>query len=108
MGGGGGGGGGREEKKKIKIFEGGGGGGRRGLGRRFAKAIVETRKKQRIFTTGDFLWAIGNIGRRGKTHPATQIFQALRIAVNGELDNLKIALEKSFSLLAPNGRMAII
>ncbi|MGH7829135.1 MAG: 16S rRNA (cytosine(1402)-N(4))-methyltransferase, partial [Candidatus Binatia bacterium] len=46
--------------------------------------------------------------RRGKTHPATKIFQALRIAVNTELENLSDFLEDAYRLLAPQGRMVII
>jgi 16S rRNA (cytosine1402-N4)-methyltransferase len=44
----------------------------------------------------------------GKTHPATRTFQALRITVNDEIYALEEGLEKSFALLAPKGRLAII
>ena len=47
-------------------------------------------------------------GRRGKTHPATRTFQALRIAVNGELDNLKAGLEQAISILKQGGRLVVI
>jgi len=47
-------------------------------------------------------------GRRGRIHPATQTFQALRIAVNNELDNLKNGIAQAIELLLPGGRMAVI
>ena len=46
--------------------------------------------------------------RYGRIHPATRVFQALRIAVNNELDNLKAFLEKSPHWLKPQGRLVII
>jgi 16S rRNA (cytosine1402-N4)-methyltransferase len=46
--------------------------------------------------------------RKGKLHPATRTFQALRIAVNDELNTLKKGLEKGFARLNKGGRMAII
>lgn len=52
--------------------------------------------------------AYGRFGRRGKTHPATRTFQALRIAVNDELDQLEQSLPLMQKLLAPGGRLAII
>jgi 16S rRNA (cytosine1402-N4)-methyltransferase len=47
-------------------------------------------------------------GRRGRIHPATKTFQALRIAVNRELEHLETALEQSLALLGAGGRLAVI
>src|SRR5439155_11659766 len=47
--------------------------------------------------------------RRGKkTHPATKVFQALRIAVNDEIGSLKLGLEAALKILKPGGRLAVI
>lgn len=80
--------------------------------RKIAKAIVERRLNQSIETTGDLveiiLKAVPASYRRGKIHPATRTFQAIRIAVNDELGALKEGIEKGFKMLAPGGRMAVI
>jgi len=47
-------------------------------------------------------------GRKGRIHPATRAFQALRIAVNSELENLETALNKAVTLLVPSGRLVVI
>lgn len=71
-----------------------------------AKRIVETRKNNPIETTGQLVDVVG--GRHGKIHPATRIFQALRMEVNDELGALAEALPGAFKLLAPGGRLAVI
>lgn len=80
--------------------------------RRIAKKIVETRKKKRILTTLDLVEAVKAAvpGKyeRGRIHPATRVFQALRIYVNQELENLKAVLPQAVEILAPGGRLAVI
>lgn len=76
---------------------------------RIAKAIVEERVNRPITTSGHLASLIEHTVRRtGKTHPATQTFQALRIAVNDELGVLERTLKGTTQLLAVNGRLAII
>jgi len=74
--------------------------------RRIAREIVERRKVKPFRTTFDLVEVVGK--RRGKIHPATKTFQALRIATNEELTSLEMGLEKGFSLLGSNGRLAVI
>ncbi len=77
--------------------------------RAIARAIVKARSNSRITTTGQLASIIESVlPRKGKQHPATRSFQALRIAVNDELGALDRLLEDSASLLAPQGRLAII
>jgi 16S rRNA (cytosine1402-N4)-methyltransferase len=80
--------------------------------RRIARAIVAYRAKTPIRTTTELAevitLSVPGFYRRGKIHPATRTFQALRIAVNDELGALKEGLVKSISRLAPGGRLAVI
>lgn len=79
---------------------------------RIAQAIVRLRQVEPIVTTGQLVeiirGAIPAAARRENGHPARRVFQALRIAVNGELDALEKGLETGFSLLKPGGRLAVI
>lgn len=77
--------------------------------REVSHAIVARKKRQPFKTTGDVVEVVdGIIKRWGALHPATRIFQALRIEVNHELENLQSALPQAFELLAPHGRLAVI
>lgn len=74
-----------------------------------AAAIVERRKKKPFSTTLDLADCISQIiPRHGKSHPATLVFQALRIAVNDELTILQKAIMKLGEALAPQGKMIVI
>ena len=77
--------------------------------RRIAKAIVKERENRKFATTvefGDFVERV--VGRRGAHHPATRVFQALRMEVNDEMGELERALEGGLELLKSGGRFAVI
>ena len=82
--------------------------------RRIARFIVQHRKEKPITTTGELAAvvckALGQPGqrRKSKIHPATRTFQALRIAVNCELENLERLLGSASELLKRNGYIAVI
>jgi 16S rRNA (cytosine1402-N4)-methyltransferase len=77
--------------------------------RQIARAIVEERAKSRITSSVQFAELIGRAKRfRGRIHPATQVFQALRIAVNNELENLKAGLDAMPGMLLPRGRVVVM
>lgn len=78
--------------------------------RKIAAAIVEHREKSRFQTTTDLADLIARVkgSGSGRLHPATQVFQALRIEVNQELTNLDKFLKEAIDLLAPGGRLAVI
>jgi 16S rRNA (cytosine1402-N4)-methyltransferase len=77
--------------------------------RKIAKAIVMDRKEKLFTRTLELASLIERImPRRDETHPATKTFQALRIAVNGELDELQEGLEAAEELLADKGRLAVV
>jgi len=82
-----------EEKKAHKIV----------------KAIVDSRKLRPIYTASELSRIVSAVKRKaGKTHPATQTFQAIRIEVNKELENLKGGLEKAIEMLTNRGRIGVI
>ena len=80
--------------------------------RRIARAIVRGRADRSFTTTRELVSAIESAVpshyRRGRIHCATRTFQALRIAVNQELDHLELALRDAADLLAPRGRLCVI
>ncbi|HXE42532.1 MAG TPA: 16S rRNA (cytosine(1402)-N(4))-methyltransferase RsmH [Candidatus Baltobacteraceae bacterium] len=78
--------------------------------RRFAKAIVHDRAQKNFTTTRQLAELIERISPRAgkKAHPATKVFQALRIAVNDEMGSLKRGLEVAVKILKPGGRLVVI
>jgi 16S rRNA (cytosine1402-N4)-methyltransferase len=81
--------------------------------RRIARAIVDGRGAEPIATAEQLAALVERAvprrpGPRGRIHPATRVFQALRIAVNGELDALEEVLAASLALLRPGGRLVVL
>ncbi len=81
--------------------------------RRVARAIVEARRTAPIETAEALAALVERVaprrpGARGRIHPATRVFQALRIAVNGELDALADVLAAALDLLRPGGRLVVL
>ena len=77
--------------------------------KRVALRLVRDRAVRPFATTLELAESVASvIPRRGKTHPATRVFQALRMAVNRELDALDAALEQFSERLSPGGRFAVI
>ncbi len=80
---------------------------------RIARAIVEARRTAPVRTAEDLASLIERVapaqapGRR-RIHPATRVFQALRIAVNEELDSLAVGLEAALGLMRPGGRLVVL
>jgi len=74
--------------------------------RRIADAIVAARPLRSTQELAALVERV--VGRHGRIHPATQTFQALRIAVNDELAALEAALPQAVDILAPGGRLAVI
>jgi len=78
--------------------------------RRLARAIVHDRELRRFETTRQLAEMIERVAPRAgkKTHPATKVFQALRLAVNDELGSLRRGLAAAVTILKPGGRLAVI
>ena len=84
--------------------------------RAVARAIVRTRDQTPLRSTGDLAAMVTKVvarrrpakGRRRRRHPATRVFQAVRMAVNGELENFRTGFEAAVSALAGGGRLCVI
>lgn len=76
---------------------------------RIARALIEARKKRPLKSAREVAAVVEKVKRRrGKIHPATQTFQAIRMEVNQELDNLRSGLSDTIEILAPKGRVGVI
>jgi 16S rRNA (cytosine1402-N4)-methyltransferase len=102
---------GASEAELIRIFR---EFGEERLAPRIARAIVADREARPFERTLQLAEMISRVARSRerdgvrRKHPATRVFQALRIHVNGELDELEMALQAAFDRLAPHGRLAVI
>ena len=88
----------------LKVF------GEERFSRRIARSVVETRQASPLRTTrqlAELIEAAVPMREKNK-HPATRSFQAIRIFINGELDEITAVLEQVIDVLAPHGRMAVI
>jgi len=74
---------------------------------RIARSIVRNRPIRTTLQLAELVSRAVD-GRRGRLHPATRTFQALRIAVNHELENLSLALKAAVNVLGPGGRLVVI
>lgn len=96
-----------DEKELVKVlFE----YGEERFARRIARAIVEKRAVSPITTTRELAKLIEDVvpGKEKHKHPATRSFQAIRIEINSELDELKAVLQQSAQILKPGGRLVVI
>jgi len=98
------------EEELTKIFK---DYGEEKFSKRIAREIKKAGRIKKIETTFELVEIIQKAiplkrGKRKRIHPATRVFQALRIAVNNELDNLAKALPQAADILAQGGRLAVI
>lgn len=78
---------------------------------RVARRLVQERAQHPLTTTGKLVQVVESVlgrPRPGKIHPATKIFQALRMEVNHELEKLQTGLQATFELLAPGGKLLVM
>jgi 16S rRNA (cytosine1402-N4)-methyltransferase len=75
---------------------------------KIAKAIIEKRKNKKIITTLDLVKIVESINSHSFKHPATRIFQAIRIHINDELREIERTLSLSWNLLKAGGRLVVI
>ena len=82
------------------------------MARKIAKAILDSRNLKKVQTTGDLVEIIKSVSspgyERGRINPATRTFQALRIVVNDEIENLKKSLPQAARLLLPGSVIVLI
>lgn len=83
------------------------------LARLIARSLVRARRVRPIVTTSQLREQVAKVYKKagrvgGRIDPATKVFQALRIAVNDELNNLKKGLDQAFKILEREGRLAVI
>jgi 16S rRNA (cytosine1402-N4)-methyltransferase len=76
---------------------------------RIARAITEDRRKRPISTAKELSTIVLKVKKKtGRVHPATKTFQAIRIEVNGELDNVRSGLADAIDMVQPAGRVGVI
>lgn len=94
----------REIADVVKTY------GEESYARRIAQAIVEHRATQPIVTTGELQALVAQVkpNREKGKDPATQTFQAIRIFINRELEDLSVCLPQALKVLAPGGRLVVI
>jgi 16S rRNA (cytosine1402-N4)-methyltransferase len=76
--------------------------------KKIAQSIIQVRSKQAIKTVGDLVDCIDKANQKKDIHTYQRIFQALRVAVNDELNNLKYALRGALKIIKPTGRILVV